>query len=195
MTEKKEAGKREGAVPKERMYPASYLVTATLAGLITGTLVSFLWFKTANTKPLTVTGSVRVPSDTTESEVSPGNAVPTHTNTNTASPVSENPGGILSIEDQLAGFTVSIANAQVGPDQWVVVAEDREGQVGNILGAARFVGGAQSGLVELLRATAPGKTYYGLIYKDDGDRIFSLEGDAPLRDATGNLILVSFTAR
>lgn len=194
--EKKEKnGKKE--MKSEQMYPASYLVGAVLIGLIMGTLISFAWFKTADKDALTVTGKNSVDIGTSTAEISPTDTA-SSSNDTASTPVpaiADNTEGLLSIDDQPAGLSVSVAHASVSSDQWLVIVEDRGGQPGNVLGAARFVGGAQSGEVQLLRATTPAKTYYGLIYKDDGDRIFSLEGDTPLRDESGNLILVSFIAR
>jgi hypothetical protein len=85
----------------------------------------------------------------------------------------------------------------VSQPTWVVIYEDHAGVPGNALGAALFLpqsgNAAQSGTVELLRGTLPGQTYFAGEALDDGDKVFSLASDKPVRDAQGNPVLVEFT--
>lgn len=179
-------------VEEKKTYSVVYLLGAFIAGLIIGALLSFVWFKTEK-RP--APSRVSVSTITTPTETTTRPLSTTSTATLEQAETIHNAGGILSIDDQPAGVSVAITQAQVSSDQWVVIRESKNGQPGNVLGAARFVGGATSGSVELLRAMSAGATYYGAIYKDNGDRTFSLADDAPVRDASGNQILVSFTAR
>jgi hypothetical protein len=92
---------------------------------------------------------------------------------------------------------VAVSRVLVSQPTWVVVYEDHAGVPGNALGAELFLpqseGTAQSGTVELLRGTLPGQTYFAGEALDDGDKIFSLTNDKPIRDAQGNPVLVQFT--
>src|SRR3989338_748980 len=78
---------------------------------------------------------------------------------------------------QSAGNSVAVARAVVSAPTWVVIYENNNGAPGYALGAALFFPGTSSGSVELLRATAAGKTYLAAEQLDNGDRRFSLKDD------------------
>lgn len=100
--------------------------------------------------------------------------------------------GALVIRDQSGGFAVAVSHIEVLEPTWAVIYEDAGGQPGNALGAGLFTPDRTSGTVHLLRGMLPGNTYYGVLHRDDGDRIFSLERDFPLRDNAGDPIMVAF---
>lgn len=99
---------------------------------------------------------------------------------------------MLAISNQSAGLQVAVSHVVLPYAGWVVIHEDRDGVPGNALGAARVIDGRESLTVDLLRGTLPGKTYYGLLYRDDGDKLFSLDNDFPIRDEKGNPVMVRF---
>jgi hypothetical protein len=165
-------------IPLKHRYTFAYLVAAALVGIVLGVLITWAFFaqrpRIAATRP----------------------EIPNLTLAGASSTAAASSGtGSLSVEDQPAGMSVVIGRAEITEGQWVVVHEDREGRLGNVLGAARFVGSAKSGAVELLRATRAGATYYAVIYADNGDGQFSLEADTPLRDASGSVKSVTFKAQ
>lgn len=103
----------------------------------------------------------------------------------------------LSISSpQDAGLNVAVSHVRVSSPTWVVIYEDQNGNPGNVLGASLFFpaseGGAESGVVPLLRGTLPGQTYLAGEALDDGDHKFSLDTDKPVRDDKGNPVLVEF---
>ena len=187
----------------QKSYTSEVLVGALILGLIVGVFLSWAWFgsKKLKTSFTTSKSETSAPSNDAKmvanvSETSagtPSSASLTSNIVSTTETPSETSSDMLVINDQPAGLTVAVTKANVTDDEWVVIHEDRMGAPSNALGAARFVAGATSGTVELLRGTSPGVRYHGLIYKDDGDRIFSMERDIPLRDQNGNPIAVSFT--
>lgn len=79
----------------------------------------------------------------------------------------------LKVEDQKAGKEVSVSGFTFVSPQWIAVYDDREGALGWILGAKRFLPGDTGGVIPLLRATEVGKKYYVLIHNDDGDLQFN----------------------
>lgn len=103
--------------------------------------------------------------------------------------------GPLLIGTQPAGFVVVVSHVSAKDPLWVVIYEDNGGQPGNALGAGRFTSEKTSGLVQLLRGTLPQSTYYGVLHRDDGDRVFSLESDFPLRDEEGTPRMVRFVTQ
>jgi len=96
---------------------------------------------------------------------------------------------------QDSGLQVAVSNISVSVPTWVVVYESRNGQPGNVLGAALFVAGRTSGAVELLRATLPGQTYFAGQARDDGDHIFSMQSDMPVRGTNGDPVWAQFQTR
>lgn len=97
----------------------------------------------------------------------------------------------IRVHDQTAGVITTLTEVNVTDSSWVVVYEDRNGGLGNILGAQRFDQGNYSGgKVELLRGTTRGNTYHVLIHPDNGDRIFDHKVDVPLANGPRR----SFTA-
>lgn len=173
-------------IPVQKTYSIQYVVGAFVLGLIIGVLISSLWSKTEKNavelKNSTTTAEKSTVVDETATSAQSSNEVAVTT-------VSKSP---LVINDQRAGLSVMVAEAEVADTNWVVIHEDRNGVPSNALGAARFVGGTTSGTIELLRGTVAGQKYHGIIYKDDGDKIFSMERDVPLRDEAGNPVGVVF---
>ena len=101
----------------------------------------------------------------------------------------------VTVENQTAGYTVTVAHADLAADGWVAVHEVLDGDViGNILGAARRdTGSYDSVVVDLLRSTEAGKSYAVVLYKDNGNKEFDLTADLPLTDVSGNPIVTRFS--
>ena len=101
----------------------------------------------------------------------------------------------LDIADQPAGSLVTVALTTLNEQGWVAIHEDVNGEPGWILGATLAFAGERSNLaVELLRATEEGKTYYAMLHTDDGDKAFDLNKDFPIKDSSGNVVMMKFVA-
>ena len=101
----------------------------------------------------------------------------------------------IDVKNQPARSTVTIPLVILNEMGWVVIHEDDTGRPGNALGAALVFAGERSNIVvELLRPTVKGKTYYAILHIDDGDKIFDLKKDLPIVDSTGATIQMSFVA-
>ena len=100
----------------------------------------------------------------------------------------------IIVPNQRAGGSVVINKATLDEDGWVVIHEGTASYIGNALGAARFDKGEHSGVVELLRTTTPGNIYRAVLYRDNGDRMFSLDTDFPFLQDGNQPILTIFTA-
>ena len=108
-----------------------------------------------------------------------------------SSPSQESDSAIFVI-DQGAGSVATVASVETDVPVWVVVREDKNGVVGNILGASRIDSGASNNIViHLLSPTVAGKIYRVVLFKDDGDRKFDYQVDIPLT-SDGVLISKSF---
>lgn len=98
----------------------------------------------------------------------------------------------ILVVDQNVGSTVAVASVETDVSAWVAVREDKNGILGNILGASRIDAGDSSNIiVNLLRPTVAGETYQVVLYQDDGDREFNHKIDLPLT-SDGILISKSF---
>jgi hypothetical protein len=99
----------------------------------------------------------------------------------------------LFVKDQEAGVSVFISRASVVSPTWIAIHEDINGELGNVLGASIFDGGDyQALMVNLLRATEVGKTYYATLFRDNGDRTFDFKVDALVVNGEGERIIATF---
>ena len=101
--------------------------------------------------------------------------------------------GSVSVNDQAAGDVVVLDSATYPVSEgWIGVRDYQNGQLGLILGVARF--SESQGLVPsevtLLRSTTPGETYAVVIFTEDGDFDFNLSGDVQIDE-----IFTTFTAQ
>ena len=99
------------------------------------------------------------------------------------------------VSPQDPGIRVAVEKLALTVPTWVVVYENRGGVPGNVLGAGLFFARDTSGVIELLRGTLPGQTYFVGTAQDDGDRIYSMQNDKTERDQSGNPILTQFQTR
>jgi hypothetical protein len=105
-------------------------------------------------------------TSTTSSTVKGTNSVPKGSMTTSSA------GEAVTVNDQKAGSSVSIASMTLTHASWVAVRDDL-----HILGAAWFPSNATKGSVELLSPTVSGKAYRTVIYVDDGDKKFDMHKD------------------
>lgn len=138
--------------------------------------------------------------ETEEQEMTPDAKVPVAQNKlpprDIAAGAAAPQGGSLVVVDQTAGLSVGMSMVSLSQDGWIAIHEKTEdGDMGNILGARRFLEGKYFGsVIDLLRGTESGKTYYAVLHIDDGDSIFDFETEVPARDSSGALIAAQFTA-
>lgn len=158
---------------------AGILVMGAVLGLSLG------WIWSANR-----TDDTTLAGDTDTASATEGPSIPTLT-----TPATFASSELLVPATQPAGFSVTLTKVSVARPTWVVVYEDRNGQLGNALGAAYVVPGRSVSTVELLRATTAGKTYIVGARVDDGDKVFSLQGDSAVLGTDGSYALARFTTQ
>lgn len=101
--------------------------------------------------------------------------------------------GEVTVNSQPAGSSVTLDSAVFPSEEgWVAVRSYPNGQLGSILGAARY--SKEQGLVpevvELLAPTTAGRDYAVVFFTEDGDREFNLATDVQIDGALG-----TFTAQ
>lgn len=101
----------------------------------------------------------------------------------------------IAVEDQNEGVRIILDSVTLKESGWAVIHEDSDGTPGRILGAQLFdPGTTEPSVVDLLRGTLAGNTYYAMLHSDNGDRSFIPKQDPPLLDGEGNPIMMRFQA-
>lgn len=99
----------------------------------------------------------------------------------------------ITVSDQKPGITALVSLVSTDAPAWLALRENANGLVGNILGAKRIDVGTNGNVeIPLLRATQAGKSYFVVLFKDNGDKVFDFKTDAPMT-ADGVLISKTFT--
>ncbi len=98
------------------------------------------------------------------------------------------------IGEQQPGKVVTVTDLRLEEAGWVAIRDDVNGEPGpKILGARLFDKGNTTGVVQLLRATEPGKSYFAILHTDDGNpKAFNSRLDKVLLDDSGKQIMVRF---
>ncbi len=101
----------------------------------------------------------------------------------------------VTVTDQFPGNIVYLSSVQLENPGFVVIKKDNAGTPGDIIGSQYFDKGINPGKVDLKSSTVEGGTYYAVIYTDtDGNKIFDMTKDMPLKDKAGNVIMKIFRA-
>lgn len=156
-----------------------------IAGLVVGALLGW-GFVASRSSTESKTETPLVSANPSNTDTAVANVQVDTTNATAAA------SGLVIPSPQSAGLQVAVSQVRVSAPTWVVIYEDNNGAPGNALGAALFGNSKQSGVVDLLRGTLPGQTYIAGESFDDGDRIFSMQNDKPVRDQNGNPLWVQF---
>jgi len=152
-------------------------VVSFAAGLLVGGLLVWIFSDTNHEAPIELeineesAAEVVTLEETADTEVE------------TEEPVLTVGAGAIAVADQAAGSVIAIDGATFPTDDgWIAVRTYVEGQLGSILGAARY--SKSQGLVpsevELLVPTVAGNTYAVVFFTEDGDRVFNLATDTQI---------------
>lgn len=166
--------------------PSSKYMGMIAAGVIAGGLLAWGWTN--------VNTSSQNGSDTSETATLNGeNGADLGVNTDGVTTIGAGV-GLQILNSQGAGMSVAVEKATLSVPTWIVIYEDKDGKPGNALGAGLFFPENKGGVVELLRATTPGKTYLAVKQADNGDRKFSLKDDLYVSE-DGKVEWVTFQTR
>lgn len=118
---------------------------------------------------------------------------PHETNNEDAVPKTGTDVATISMKTQTAAMSVLVDRVALNTSGWIVVHEVEGGHVLNALGAKRLDAGEHAGvLIELLRATEPGRAYAIILYSDNGNKEFEVRGDLPMIDKSGDPLMETF---
>lgn len=124
------------------------------------------------------------PSTTPTTDDSDATGLNTPTNTNTTNRV--------VVADQAPGNIVYVSSVQFTAPGFVVIHKDKNGTPGDVIGYKYFDKGTYPGQITLTSPTVEGGIYYAMMHTDNGDRVFDVAKDLPLKDAAGNIIMKLF---
>ena len=170
-------------------------IVAFVAGLLIGGLLVWV-FGSSPEKEVSIQNDTETVQTAEESatveEVDTPGTVPTPS-TAEEKPELQTGDGAIEISDQAAGSVVKLESAVFPTDEgWVAVRSYPNGQLGSILGAARY--SKEQGLIpeqiQLLAPTTAGRQYAVVFFTENGDRQFNLASDVQIGDVFG-----TFTAK
>ncbi len=139
-----------------------------------------------NTSVATIQATSSTTTSTTDTKTS-GAAVAGATTPSTIAS-----GESLTVSDQPAGSSVSVASATLAQEDWIAIRESS----GRVLGAALFPVGTHTDVtVPLLRDTVSGERYQALIYIDADNNQFDLRTDTLVLNSDGSVAGTMFTAQ
>lgn len=98
------------------------------------------------------------------------------------------------MSDQFPGNVVYLSSVQLAKPGFVVIHKDNAGQPGDVIGSTYFAAGINPGKITLTTSTVEGGVYYAMLHTDDGDKVFDIAKDLPLKDSKGNIIMRLFRA-
>lgn len=162
------------------------IITALIIGLLVGFTAGVFWQeRRSNSDPEPLDVKVKVSEEKSGEKKSTESTVTPVTSSDTAKPTSTT----LTVLDQVAGNQVRLQELDATEVMWVAVREEKNGTIGNILGASKvFVGSDQNVTVELLRPTVSGNTYRVVLYRDVGALDFNHKEDVLISDREGRFI-------
>ncbi len=170
------------------------IVSIFIAGLVVGFLIGWGWSAT-RPAPTTTTNTTQTTSADTQTADTGSSAVSGIGISNTGNVTATGASSFTIPSPQDSGMQVAVASALVTQPTWIVVYDNVNSQPGRVLGAELIFPTTKSGAVDLLRGTLPGQKYFVGESVDDGDKIFSIQNDKPVRDAQGNPVWVTFQTR
>jgi hypothetical protein len=169
-------------------------VVSFIVGLLVGGLL--VWAFSSPAEPV-----AQVEEDETTEEAEVGTEITVTTADEEASSTNESAPAVatlpvgegkVEVADQPAGTSVALTSATYPVSEgWIGVRDYRDGQLGTLLGVARF--SEEQGLVPseivLQRSTTAGREYAVVVYSESGDRKFNLADDVQL-----DSVFATFTA-
>ncbi len=167
-------------------------IVAFAAGLLIGGLLVWVFNGvTPNTNTADEENATTTEENTGNTEGDATSTDDTETPVEETQPVMQTGDGAAQVSNQPAGSTVALESATFPSDEgWIGVRDYVDGQLGGILGVARF--SKEQGLVPqeiiLQRATKGGSTYAIVFFSENGDRIFNVANDVMQEGIAGTFI-------
>ncbi len=161
------------------------IITALIVGLLVGFAAGVFWQDRRSANVEADTSAEAVATTTEEKMISKENEESaSDTLTKEAAPATH-----IAVKNQPAGSSVALTDVDAAEVIWLAVREDKDGKLGNILGARKVPAGAgQTVAIELLRPTVVGSTYHVVVYRDIGTPDFNFHEDVLIEGMEGTFV-------
>lgn len=152
------------------------ITTALIIGLLVGFTAGMFWQERRGAVVVQDTTSTKAPENSADDKLTPTTSTDKITKAGEGNSTAST--ATIVAKDQPASDRVEIERLDTKEIVWVAVREEKDGVLGNILGAQRAqIGDGQKVVVELLRPTVSGGAYRVVLYKDVGTPAFNYQED------------------
>ena len=101
----------------------------------------------------------------------------------------------VEAENQKAGSVAVVKTFNTSKRSWIAIADDRDGDIGYVLGAYRLSAGQYQNVeIDLVKPMQAGAKYHVIVYEDNGDNSFNYKTDTLVLDSNGKVLQSEFTA-
>src|SRR3989338_4693352 len=103
----------------------------------------------------------------------------------------------LTMETQKPNSSVTVQEVSFADTAgYVVIHKDEDGRPGLIIGhsALLHIGNSQNTVITLTTPLVDKNSYFAMLHKDNGDGVYNIIEDQPLRDEGDNIIMTKFDA-
>ena len=100
----------------------------------------------------------------------------------------------INVGDQEPGNQVVVDLAILSKPGYVVIFELANGRAGRVLGTSAFLKADAHTDITITMITQEGKSYIAMLYADNGDGVFNVNADVPLKDDQGANVTMEFMA-
>jgi hypothetical protein len=181
------------------------MLASFIAGLVIGALVVWFWSSIGVTRSASRRAADTPAATSTESASSTGAIAASSDASGTPpvqsgghSPVTIGSGEpSITVSGDQKGSVIQLARAML-PDinGWIVARPIRDGTAEHPIGASHFHDGYWTDTIELVKPLISGAQYQVIVYRDDGNNVFSSISDTPYTDSTtGHTVEAIFTAQ
>ena len=105
--------------------------------------------------------------------------------------VSEN---AIMANNQAPGVSVKVSFVSFAKGGYIVIHEEKDSAPGSVLGNVGHLlpGESRDMEVMLSRPSVDKENLFAMLHQDNGDGVFNLSDDAPIKDDEGNIMMVKF---
>lgn len=103
----------------------------------------------------------------------------------------------IYVDDQLPSINVTVSFAVLEKAGFIAIHESKDGKPGATIGVSALLpaGDNRNVLIKLSRISKNGEEMFAMLHADNGNRVWNISSDAPVKDIQGNIIIMKFTVK